>query len=208
MYSYICDNEIILREELFLGQGIHKAVYIHPVNPKLCIKIPFQLTDSDIEKELQYRKALQGRPVKPLLTNYYGQVRTNKGVGFVFDNVCDYDGCSSVSYKQLLLQPQNVCDKLAATPLQIFQKFRSDFLQQNIVISDTDPVNILIQRTSTDSWQCKIIDNIGTPVLIPLANYIEAFAAIRARRYWKRFIFRCKGINPQLLSSVEWQSLL
>lgn len=206
--DYICDNEIFLHDSLFLGQGIHKAVYVHPFNPGLCIKIPFSLPDSDIDRELKYRLILQSRPAKNLLTNYYGQVKTNKGIGLIFDNVCDYDDYSSASFLEWLLEPQELCKTLEANPLQIFKKFRNDFLQQNIVVSDTDPVNILIQRTSATSWQFKIIDNIGTPVLIPLAYYFEIFAALRARRYWKRFVLRCKKLNPQLLSDTEWQSLL
>lgn len=206
--NYMYDDELIIHDGLFLGQGLHKAAYIHPANPKLCIKIPFKLPDCDIDRELKYRLSLQSKPAKSLLTNYYGMVKTNKGTGFVFDNVCDYDGNSSISFKQLLLNPQVSCDSLAASPLQIFRSFRTEFLQQSIVISDTDPVNILIQRTSATNWQCKIIDNIGTPVLIPLAYYFEALAALRARRYWRRFIQKCQGSNPQLLSVSEWQSLL
>ncbi len=207
-YNSTNSSVITLTDSLFLGQGKHKAVYVHPANPKLCIKVPFQLPDSDIEKELKYRDALQGRPQKHLLTNYYGQVLTNKGPGFVFDNVCDYDGCSSISLEQFLQSPQHLCRRLAAYPFEILRNFRRQFLRENIVVSDTDPVNIFIQLKSDRRCQFKIIDNIGSPTAIPFAYYIEFVAALRARRYWKRFVATCKKKSPHILSDVEWRLLL
>lgn len=207
-YSSTSNNIVIVTDSLFLGKGKHKAVYMHPANPKLCIKVPFQLPDTDIEKELKYRSALQGRPPKQLLTNYYGQVQTNRGTGFVFDNVCDYDGCSSISFEHFLKHPHSICQKLAAYPFEILRNFRKQFLQENVVISDTDPVNIFIQLKSANKWQFKIIDNIGTPAVIPLAYHIEIFAALRARRYWKRFIATCQAKSPHILSDIEWNLLL
>lgn len=207
-YSSTNHDVIILTDSLFLGKGQHKAVYMHPANPKLCIKVPFQLPDTDIEKELKYRSALQGRPPKQLLTNYYGQVQTNKGTGFLFDNVCDYDGNNSSSFEQFLKNPHSICQKLAVYPFEILHNFREQFLYENVVVSDTDPLNIFIQQTSTNRWQFKIIDNIGSPSAVPLAYHIDFFAALRARRYWKRFIAICQEKSPHILSNIEWNLLL
>lgn len=54
--------------------------------------------------------------------------------------------------------------------------------------SNIELVNFMVQRKAPDDVSIRIVDNIGTPVLIPLAYYSELFAKRRVRRYWKRLL--------------------
>ena len=45
-------NMVVLTDDLFLGKGAHKVVYIHSEDKNKCIKIPFSMTDTDIDREL------------------------------------------------------------------------------------------------------------------------------------------------------------
>ena len=97
-----------LSDKLFVAKGVHKAVYRHPSNTRYCIKVTFTLRDTDIERELLYRKAL---------------------------------------------------------------------------------------------------DNIGSPVMVPLAYYFDFVAERRIAKYWNRFIDECKLHYTSFLTSDDWNSL-
>ena len=84
---------LVLREDLFLGHGVHKAAYIDPRDPSRCVKVVFRMPDYDLMKELGYRRSRRRRGLSSeLLPAYYGTVETNKGMGYVFERVVDYDG--------------------------------------------------------------------------------------------------------------------
>ena len=92
-----------LSDKLFVAKGAHKAVYKHPSNTRYCIKVPFTFRDTDIERELFYRKVLKIRNKKPsLLPEYFGSVETNLGPGHVFEYIVDYDNQPSLQLKSVL----------------------------------------------------------------------------------------------------------
>lgn len=89
---------VILDEKLLLGQGAHKKCYIHPDNSSLCVKVLFQEPDTDMDRELAYRKSRQRRNLKSkLLPMYLGTIDTNLGTGYVYERVCDFDGTNSLT---------------------------------------------------------------------------------------------------------------
>ena len=42
---------LVLREDLFLGHGVHKAAYIDPRDSSRCVKVVFRMPDYDLMKE-------------------------------------------------------------------------------------------------------------------------------------------------------------
>lgn len=194
-----------LSEVLFIGKGHHKAVYKHPANENLCIKIPFALPDVDITKELAYRKALSRRKKKlSLLTEYLGTVETNLGTGYVFERIVDYDGSASTLWKSVLEGKIPVRETFGVSALDLLMKFRDVMLAEKVVVSDVDAANFMIMRTSADSFVFKVVDNIGTPVFLPLAYYIDFIAEKRIQRYWNRWIHGVRQDYADFLTSAEW----
>ena len=72
--------------------------------------------------------------------------------------------------------------------LQMLQSFKKSWFEEQIVTSNIELVNFMIQKKTAEEVCVRIVDNIGTPVLIPLAYYFDFFAAKRASRYWQRFL--------------------
>lgn len=101
------ENEILkLTEDLFIGRGAHKAVYRHPYNTDLCVKLIYSEPDVDLERELHYRKIRNKRgQASVLLPEYCGTVVTDQGTGYIFERVCDYDGTNSITLKDYLVTP-------------------------------------------------------------------------------------------------------
>lgn len=40
---------MILSEDLFVGEGAHKKCYIHPEDSNLCVKVLFEISDTDLD---------------------------------------------------------------------------------------------------------------------------------------------------------------
>lgn len=177
-----------INEDLFIGSGGHQATYIHPLDATKCIKIPHMKDDGDVRKEMRYRRMCAAKLEKSkLVTEFFGTVETNLGLGYVFERVLDYDGKTSRDMKTFLPKTRPDTETLQRI-WTILLNFKSDFLHENIAIVDTDIENFMVQETAPGAYRVRIVDNIGTPVLIPLVYWFEFAAAWKAKRYWNRIV--------------------
>lgn len=177
---------LTINEELFIGSGGHQATYIHPIDATKCIKIPHLKDDGDVRKEMRYRRICAAKLEKSkLITKFFGTVETNLGLGYVFERVIDYDGKTSLDLKKFLPKTKPNDDTLQKI-WTLLLNFKSAFLRENIAIVDTDIENFMVQETAPGTYRVRIVDNIGTPVLIPLVYYFDFAAAWKAKRYWNK----------------------
>lgn len=198
---------VMLSEKELLGKGFHKAAYIHPDNDRLCIKVPFTWPDIDVERELSYRKILKIRNKHlSLLPDYYGQIDTNIGKGLVFERAVDFDNNASKELKIILENKVNINKTFGISKLKFIMEFRDMMLADKIVVSDVDPANFMVVRLSETKHTFKVVDNIGTPVFLPLAYYSDFIAARRIKKYWNRFVDSCKD-KYNFLTLDEWNIL-
>jgi len=179
---------IEITPELFIGEGGHQATYIHPIDKTKCIKIPHDPEDGDVKKEMRYRRMCAKKLERSrLVTEYFGTVETNLGLGYVFERVLDFNGKTSKDLKDFL--PKTRPDTQTLQKIwTILLNFKSDFLRENIAIVDTDITNFMVQEPAPGAYRVRIVDNIGTPVLIPLVYWFEFAAAWKAKRYWDRIV--------------------
>lgn len=194
-------NQIIeLSEAAFIGAGRHKKTFIDPTDSGRCIKIVYTNPDIDMERELKYRAIREKRNLKSsMLPMYYGTVRTNMGIGYVFERVIDYDGKTSKALYYLLEDAALDLKKLPFV-VEVLQKFKSLWFEELIVTSNTQLDNFLFQRISDTKFTIRIIDNIGSPVFIPLSYYFESFAKRRSKKYWKRLLNELQQKYPSFMS--------
>lgn len=197
-----------IKKELFIGAGGHNATYIHPIDKMKCIKIPHDPNDGDVKKEMRYRRICAKKLAKSrLVTEFFGTIETNLGLGYIFERVLDYNGQTSKDLRDFL--PKNKPD--AQTLQQIWTillNFKSDFLRENIAIVDTDITNFMVQEPIKGSFRVRIVDNIGTPVLIPLVYWFDFAAAWKAKRYWNKIVYwlaqnYSEIIPPELVAQLK-----
>jgi len=199
---------IHLTEDLLIGKGAHKKVYIDPTDADRCIKIPHVTPDADLEKELQYRRARERRNLgSKMLPAYYGTVRTNLGTGYVFERVRDFDGRTSRTISQLLAEASADRTRIPFAET-VMQKFRTMLFEELIVTSNMEAVNFAVQRISETEFTVRVTDNIGSPVFIPLAYYIDFFARRRVRKYWVRFLDQMQKKHPAVMTESLKNRLL
>ena len=79
---------LALTEELLIGVGEHKKVYVHPDDETLCVKVlHYGETDEDWQKELRYRRSRARRGLSStLLTRYTARVRSKAAELVIFLN--------------------------------------------------------------------------------------------------------------------------
>ena len=177
-------EKLILTDDLKLGDGNHKIVYAHPTDKNLCVKILFTEPDTDFDREMKYRRALGNKVEKmTLLTKYFGEVETNKGKGYLFERVIDFDGSVSKTVLDHIQKPKSI-DEL----IDLLLNFKKVFIAEKFVAAGMDPDNFMVQRISENERRIRIIDNIGTSAKFPILYYSDFLMAKRARKYWRRFV--------------------
>lgn len=201
---------MILTEGLFLGQGLHKATYIHPENFNLCVKVPFVANDAELKHELAYRKARQLKHLESsALTGYYGSVDTNIGKGYVFERIFDNETEKPSKTMEDIFNRENnkvIIGQKADIELikYILKDLHMHIFDDKIITNDTTLFNFLIQYNGKSAWPCvRIIDNIGSPVAIPLLYYFDSLAQSHIRRYWQRLTNVIIARYPKLIQK-EW----
>ena len=179
---------INLTDDLYLGVGNHKTVYAHPNSKSLCVKILHTPDDPDFKKESRYREALGDRVESmTLITKYFGEVKTSRGKGYLFERVIDYDG--KISQTMLNVLDDTVADKnLLPETEKLLLDFKRAYFDERFLLAGVDPDNYLVQRISPTERRVRIIDNIGIATAIPLPYYFDFFALRRAKKYWRRFV--------------------
>ncbi len=189
-----------------MGAGGHQAAYIHPEDPSKCVKIAFDPNDGDVKKELRYRRICADKLSRSkLVTKFYGSVDTDKGSALVFERVLDFDGSRSLDLKDYLSAARSTEEIDRARALLL--DFRRDFLDEGIAIVDTDITNFMVQRLSPTESQMRIVDNIGTPVLIPLVYWSEMIARRKARRVWNKLVDWLKENYPSVVDENFYAAL-
>ena len=212
---------IMLSDDLLIGTGAHRRVYINPENPAQCIKINFG-DFGDHFREMGYRKSRERRllPKSSLLTEYYGEVSTNMGTGYVFERIADYDGVTSSTIEDIIKAEQKArkekisikevldTEKEVPTAVTAILHFRKELFKENIIIPDMAAYNYMVQFISPGKWQIRIVDDIGSPTLIPAVYYLDFMGRSHVRRRWLKFIQWIQRKFPGFLSEEERQELV
>lgn len=181
-------EKIILTDDLFLGDGNHKIVYAHPTDKNLCVKLLRTPDDPDFKKEMRYRKALGKRADSmTLLTKYFGEVETDKGTGYLFERVLDFDGKSSPTMLNVLNDAVINRDSLPELE-NLLLDFKKKYFDERFLLAGVDPDNYLVQKISPTERRVRVIDNIGIASFVPLPYYFDYFALKRGKKYWRRFV--------------------
>ncbi len=181
-------DKIILTDDLFLGDGNHKIVYAHPTDKNLCVKLLRTPDDPDFAKEMRYRKALGKRADSmTLLTKYFGEAETNKGTGYIFERVLDFDGKSSPTMLNVLADTVVYRDTVPDTE-KLLLDFKKKYFDERFLLAGVDPDNYLVQKISPTERRVRVIDNIGIATFVPLPYYFDYFALKRGKKYWRRFV--------------------
>lgn len=180
-------NTVHLSEDLLLGTGAHRKCYRHPSNENQCIKIIYNLEDGgekEIIRELKFYREMSLRLKDwTSITKYYGQIHTNLGVGYLYDNIKNKDGSASPTLTDYLSM-KGASETLESALLSLY-----NYLKNNKIPTMTiKPQNVLCQMNGEDIVKLVIVDNLGESTLIPLSKISIMIFNQRLNKKWSHFI--------------------
>ena len=194
------NKEVIqLDDSLLYGQGSHKKCFLHPHNKNLCIKIAYnQGGQKDLIREINYIDVLKRRHKDySILPQYFGKIETNLGTGYVFEIICDYNGNKTQTLEDFITSPtlfaenfdlivhllKNLKDELYKNEIITIELYKNEIITMVLF-----PENILFQKTDENTYRVRIVNDMGSAVLIPLEYHFKYFAHTKILRRWKMFL--------------------
>jgi len=153
-------KKVILDESLCIGEGWVKKVYLHPKDKSKCIKIlkkKNKILWNDLHDEFRFFKLYSNKP--KYITKFYGLVKTNKGLGLVYETVLDYNGERSddlstfIKNKLKYTNQDNIYNlkkKLIEFNLKFIKKYKTHYRQLN---------NIFIRFVDEKKYEFVVIDD-------------------------------------------------
>lgn len=180
---------IILKDEDFVGKGNERACYIHPEDKNKAIKITYENNNRKESKqtklEVNYYKELEKRRMTNFkhLPKYFGEVKTDKGAGFVVELIRDFDGEVSKTFEYYLKKDSVLKYK------KELEEYKQYFLDNCIIFNyGMMPKNILLRKNSETDFDLVLIDGLGDVTYFTFPNKIPYFARRRINRRWDKFI--------------------
>lgn len=176
-----------LKEENFVGKGNERACYIHPFDNDKAIKVSYEQNigrSKQTTAEIKYYKQLLNKKDMDWrhLPRYYGEIKTNKGDGFIVELVRDYDGQVSKSFAYYM---NNFGFENYTKELEEFKKF---FLNSQVIFNyGMMPKNILLRKNSESDSSLVLIDGLGDITYFTFPNKIPYFAKQKIQRRWDKF---------------------
>ena len=143
---------IELREELLLGDGGERLVFIHPNDSKKVVKVlQPQIEKHNFQNELEFKyyNFLTKKNVDfSHITKCFGYVDTNFGKGLVFERVIDFDGEDSKFLRNCL--QENIFTKdQEKRLLDDLKKYLED---NEILFIDCSSHNVFCKKVSADKY--------------------------------------------------------
>ncbi len=188
--------EIQLTENEFLSEGFMQRCYVHPLNEKLCIKIPKEKNEK-LSNEIAYLKGLNKRISAysrvSFVSLFKGEIRTNLGKGYVYQLVRDeHNGRVS---KPLSFYLENPLEWMNENTFQnAFNCLVQKMILYKVNVEDFYADNICCKiGKDGKSIQLVLIDGLANKEFIPISNYFRFLARQKIKRKLRKF--RWKDIS-------------
>jgi hypothetical protein len=219
---------IPLRDAKPFGVGGRRLCYVHPGDPGKCIKVlrqdekrtvritskkrlPFtryfqrEYDNNAHEKQTLDRLARRiGTEISRHLPRSYGYVDTDMGRGLVLDLVRDHDGGISRSLRELISIGYELEQFRPA-----FDELREFFLRHTVLTRAVLDHNIAAQLRSDGTWRLVMIDGLGDPAWLPLAQWVRPLGQAKIRRRfevaWPRLVrLTTNRVTREQIARSNW----
>ena len=178
------DKQILqLDDTLLYGQGSHKKCFLHPHNKNLCIKIAYnEGGQKDLIREINYIDVLKRRHKDySILPKYFGKVNTNLGTGYVFEIIRDYNNDRTQTLEDFITD-LNLFSQNYSLIVRLLKELKEKLYKNEIITMVLFPENILFQKTDENNYRVRIVNDMGSAVLIPLEYHFKYFAHTKILR--------------------------
>lgn len=180
---------LLLNDSHFLAKGGVRDVYEHPEDSSKCIKITYNYERiRSVRREINYLKkySRQGIPFTHL-PKFHGYCNTNKGKGLIFDLIRDYDGNRSIMLSDHVAN-RSASNLSANQIVSLLKELYEHLIQHRIIVCDPAPNNLLVYYPNPDHPRLVIVDGIGNPHFLKIADYSTYFAHEIINKKWRKYV--------------------
>lgn len=142
----------------------------------------------DLLREINYINVLNRRHKDySILPQYFGKVNTNLGTGYVFEIIRDYNGNKTQTLEDFITSPTLFAENFDLI-VHLLKNLKDELYKNEIITMVLFPENILFQKTDENTYSVRIVNDMGSAVLIPLEYHFKYFAHTKILRRWKMFL--------------------
>lgn len=142
----------------------------------------------DLLREINYIDVLNRRHKDySILPQYFGKVNTNLGTGYVFEIIRDYNGNKTQTLEDFITSPTLFAENFDLI-VHLLKNLKDELYKNEIITMVLFPENILFQKTDKNNYRVRIVNDMGSAVLIPLEYHFKYFAHTKILRRWKMFL--------------------
>ena len=142
----------------------------------------------DLLREINYIDVLNRRHKDySILPQYFGKVNTNLGTGYVFEIIRDYNGNKTQTLEDFITSPTLFAENFDLI-VHLLKNLKDELYKNEIITMVLFPENILFQKTDENTYRVRIVNDMGSAVLIPLEYHFKYFAHTKILRRWKMFL--------------------
>lgn len=142
----------------------------------------------DLLREINYIDVLNRRHKDySILPQYFGKVNTNLGTGYVFEIIRDYNGNKTQTLEDFITSLTLFAENFDLI-VHLLKNLKDELYKNEIITMVLFPENILFQKVDKNTYRVRIVNDMGSAVLIPLEYHFKYFAHTKILRRWKMFL--------------------
>ncbi|WP_164970015.1 YrbL family protein [Arcobacter sp. CECT 8983] len=190
---------INLNKKNYLGKGRERACYLHPEDDSKVVKVVYKPLENLNQNELEYEylKYLEKKDIPfSHLSKCYGKVHTNLGEGYIFERIKDYNGETSTSFKNVVMNGL-LSSKLE---IELLNELKKYLHENSIIFVDVALSNVFCQKISEDNYKLVLTDGIGGKRMglkSKLYLYSKLFTKYKVKKQLKKLDSRYKKVIKQ-----------
>lgn len=173
----------------FMVKVLIKNVFYIPII-RICVSNSRTIGggQKDLLREINYIDVLNRRHKDySILPQYFGKVNTNLGTGYVFEIIRDYNGNKTQTLEDFITSPTLFAENFDLI-VHLLKNLKDELYKNEIITMVLFPENILFQKIDKNTYRVRIVNDMGSAVLIPLEYHFKYFAHTKILRRWKMFL--------------------
>jgi len=202
---FTLSEEIQLNESFVIGRGRVRTVYQHPDYQSRCIKITYNFSKKrPVRREILYL-IFYHHYHKPFthLSAFHGMCKTNYGKGAVFDLIRNHDGSLSRMLSDHITDP-NLPQLSPTQTVLLLDDLYDHLIEHSIIVCDPAADNLAVQFTEPEYVKLVIVDGIGNPHFIKIADFSKKYATKTIHKKWQKYVEKTK-ILQEVLSKGKYK---
>lgn len=81
-------------------------------------------------------------------------------------------------------------------------------LAEKIIVTNAEYCNFLVQRVTPHLNQIRVVDNIGSHIIVPIDCYIDSLADKHIKRYFVRLLYEIYRDFPNLMPREQFEKIV